>query len=170
MNLYRKIYKIIGVIIIIAGLVIMPFLRNFISGEIPKDINIYTLFAIYLINTAGSYLLFAYQASVLNASQRNDIASKVNMFTGIAKNVFQIVILLLWRNYYGYVVLLPITSFTANVITAVCARRMYPEYTCRGEVEPNLIKEIRSKVMALFAVKITSVIYIRWIVLLFRLF
>ena len=159
MNLYRKIYKIIGVIIIIAGLVIMPFLRNFISGEIPKDINIYTLFAIYLINTAGSYLLFAYQASVLNASQRNDIASKVNMFTGIAKNVFQIVILLLWRNYYGYVVLLPITSFAANVITAVCARRMYPEYTCRGEVEPNLIKEIRSKVMALFAVKITSVIY-----------
>lgn len=159
MNLYRKIYRIIGVIIIIVGVAIMPFLHKFISGDVPDDINIYLLFIIYLINTAGSYLLFAYQASVLNASQRNDVASKVNMFTGIAKNVFQIVILLLLRNYYGYVLLLPITSFAANIITAVCARKMFPEYSCGGTVETKLIKEIKSKVMALFAVKITSVIY-----------
>ena len=157
MNLYRKIYRIIGVIIIIVA--IMPFLHKFISGDVPDDINIYLLFIIYLINTAGSYLLFAYQASVLNASQRNDVASKVNMFTGIAKNVFQIVILLLLRNYYGYVLLLPITSFAANIITAVCARKMFPEYSFCGTVETKLIKEIKSKVMALFAVKITSVIY-----------
>lgn len=137
----------------------MPFLHKFISGDVPDDINIYLLFIIYLINTAGSYLLFAYQASVLNASQRNDVASKVNMFTGIAKNVLQIVILLLLRNYYGYVLLLPITSLAANIITAVCARKMFPEYSCRGTVETKLIKEIKSKVMALFAVKITSVIY-----------
>lgn len=159
MNLYRKIYRIIGVIIIIVGVAIMPFLHKFISGDVPDDINIYLLFIIYLINTAGSYLLFAYQASVLNASQRNDVASKVNMFTGIAKNVLQIVILLLLRNYYGYVLLLPITSFAANIITAVCARKMFPEYSCCGTVETKLIKEIKSKVMALFAVKITSVIY-----------
>lgn len=159
MNLYRKIYRIIGVLIIIVGVAIMPFLHKFISGDVPDDINIYLLFIIYLINTAGSYLLFAYQASVLNASQRNDVASKVNMFTGIAKNVFQIVILLLLRNYYGYVLLLPITSFAANIITAVCARKMFPEYSCCGTVETKLIKEIKSKVMALFAVKITSVIY-----------
>lgn len=159
MNLYRKIYRIIGVIIIIVGVAIMPFLHKFISGDVPDDINIYLLFIIYLINTAGSYLLFAYQASVLNASQRNDVASKVNMFTGIAKNVLQIVILLLLRNYYGYVLLLPITSLAANIITAVCARKMFPEYSCRGTVETKLIKEIKSKVMALFAVKITSVIY-----------
>ena len=159
MNLYRKIYRIIGVIIIIVGVAIMPFLHKFISGDVPDNINIYLLFIIYLINTAGSYLLFAYQASVLNASQRNDVASKVNMFTGIAKNVLQIVILLLLRNYYGYVLLLPITSLAANIITAVCARKMFPEYSCRGTVETKLIKEIKSKVMALFAVKITSVIY-----------
>lgn len=159
MNLYRKIYRIIGVIIIIVGVAIMPFLHKFISGDVPDDINIYLLFIIYLINTAGSYLLFAYQASVLNASQRNDVASKVNMFTGIAKNVLQIVILLLLRNYYGYVLLLPITSLAANIITAVCARKMFPEYSCRGTVETKLIEEIKSKVMALFAVKITSVIY-----------
>ena len=159
LNLYKKVYKIIGVIIIVAGLAIMPFLRNFISGDVPDDVNIYVLFAIYLFNTAGIYLLFAYQASVLNASQRNDIASKVNMFTGIAKNFLQIIILLLWHNYYGYVILLPITSYAANIILAICARKMYPQYVCYGKVAPQMAKEIKGKVMALFAVKITSVIY-----------
>lgn len=159
LNLYRKIYKIIGTIIIVMGMAIMPFLRNFISGDTPDDVNIYTLFTIYLFNTAGSYLLFAYQASVLNASQRSDVASKVNMFTGIIKNLLQIIVLLFWRNYYGYVILLPITSCAANIILAVCARNMYPQYVCRGKVKPQLAKEIKGKVMALFAVKITSVIY-----------
>ena len=101
LNLYRKIYKIIGTIIIVMGMAIMPFLRNFISGDTPDDVNIYTLFTIYLFNTAGSYLLFAYQASVLNASQRSDVASKVNMFTGIIKNLLQIIVLLFWRNYFA---------------------------------------------------------------------
>lgn len=52
LNLYRKIYKIIGTIIIVMGMAIMPFLRNFISGDTPDDVNIYTLFTIYLFNTA----------------------------------------------------------------------------------------------------------------------
>ncbi len=159
LNLYKKIYKIIGIVIVVVGLAIMPFLRNFISGDVPDDVNIYVLFIVYLANTAGSYLLFAYQASVLNASQRNDVASKVNMFTGIAKNFVQIIILLFWHNYYGYVILLPITSYIANIILAVCARKMYPQYVCRGKVKPQIIKEIKGKVMALFAVKITGVIY-----------
>ncbi|WP_432629605.1 oligosaccharide flippase family protein [Brotaphodocola sp.] len=159
LNLYKKIYRIIGIVIICAGLIIMPFLRRFISGDVPNDVNIYILFIIYLVNTAGSYLLFAYQASVLNASQRNDVASKVNMFTGITKNLLQIIVLILWHNYYGYVVLLPLTSLTANIILAFCAWKMYPEYVCRGQVETRLVKEIKGKVMALFAVKITNVIY-----------
>ena len=36
---------------------------------------------------------------------------------------------------------------------------MYPQYICKGNVKPELIKEIKGKVFALFAVKITSVIY-----------
>ena len=159
LNLYKKIYKIIGCIIIVAGLAIMPFLRNFISGDVPVDVNIYILFVIYLFDTAGSYLLFAYKTSILNASQRNDITSKVNMFIGITKNILQILVLVCFRNYYGYVILIPLTSYVANIILAICAKKMYPEYICRGKVNSKLARDIRKKVLALFAVKITNVIY-----------
>ena len=159
LNLYKKIYRMIGGFIAVIGLILLPFIRNFISGDVPKDINIYILFFVYIVNTSGSYFLFAYKSSILNASQRNDIASKVNMVTGIVKYIMQIVVLLFWHNYYGYVIVIPITSFAANIIIAYTAKKMYPQYICKGNVKPELIKEIKGKVVALFAVKITSVIY-----------
>lgn len=159
LNLYRNIYRIIGSVIVVCGIAILPFIRKFISGDVPDDINIYLLFSIYLINTAGSYFLFAYQASALNASQRNDITSKVNMFTSIVKNVCQIIALLLWKSYYCYVIFLPLTTIISNFIIAHLARRMYPQYVCRGTVEWKLKKEIKGKILALFAVKITGIMY-----------
>ena len=159
LNLYKKIYRMIGGFIAVIGLILLPFIRNFISGDVPKDINIYIIFFVYIVNTSGSYFLFAYKSSILNASQRNDMASKVNMVTGIVKYIMQIVVLLFWHNYYGYVIVIPITSFAANIIIAYTAKKMYPQYICKGNVKPELIKEIKGKVFALFAVKITSVIY-----------
>ena len=159
LKLYRTMYRIIGLIIVAAGIVLMPFLRYFISGDIPSDVNLYVLFVIYIINTAGSYFLHGYQVSVLNAHQRNDISSKVFMVVSTLKSLIQIVILLVFKSYYAYVILVPVTTITANVITAHLARNMYPQYVCRGTVPAELSKKIKEKVIALFAVKITTVIY-----------
>lgn len=37
LNLFKKIYRIIGLIIAIIGLCLMPFLRNLIHGDIPSN-------------------------------------------------------------------------------------------------------------------------------------
>ena len=52
LNYYRKIYRIIGTIILAGGIIIMPFLPHLINGECPDELNIYILFFIYLLNTA----------------------------------------------------------------------------------------------------------------------
>ena len=64
LKVYKKFYRIIGVIISVVGLILLPFLRFLISGTYPKDINIYILYLIYLVNTALSYFLFAYIAKI----------------------------------------------------------------------------------------------------------
>ena len=64
----RKIYKLIGVITIAAGVAVSPFLKYMISGETPSDVNIYVLFFIYILNTAISYLLFAHKQSLRHFS------------------------------------------------------------------------------------------------------
>ena len=72
----RKVYKLIGLITITAGVVCTPFLKYLITGNVPSDINIYILYYIYIANTAVSYLLFAHKQSLLSALQLNRITSQ----------------------------------------------------------------------------------------------
>ena len=65
LNLYRKTYHIMGGIILCIGVLLVPFLNNFISGGYPADINIQILYLIYLLNTISSYFLYAYKQSLL---------------------------------------------------------------------------------------------------------
>ena len=44
--LYRKIYFIIGIVILVLGLIFLPFLDLVISGETPPDVSIYIVYII----------------------------------------------------------------------------------------------------------------------------
>ena len=92
---YRKIYRIIGAIILGVGIVIMPLLQFIISGDVPKDINIYILYIIYLLNTVTSYFMYAYKQSLLLAHQRNDVDSNISSIANLGMYVLQILALLL---------------------------------------------------------------------------
>ncbi len=70
---YRKIYYAIGALILLAGLVLIPFLDRLIKDSYPADISLQTLYIIYLIDSAASYFLFSYKNLILNAYQRVDV-------------------------------------------------------------------------------------------------
>ena len=56
---YRDIYRIIGIVISVIGILLIPFLPLLIKGGYPKDINIYVLYLIYLfICVTVKYSLF----------------------------------------------------------------------------------------------------------------
>ena len=159
LGLYRKIYRIVGLVILGAGLLLLPFVPYMIAGSVPSGVNVRILFSIYLLDTVSSYFFFAYRASVLTAHQRNDIPSVVSMVTNLAKNLIQIAILLTIRNYYCFVLVIPGISIITNLITAYLAKRYYPQYECRGTVDQETQKQIGRKTRALLGVKITSLIY-----------
>ena len=58
LNLYKKLYRLIGTIILIVGVAIVPFLGSLVKGSCPNEINLYILYGIYLFNTIASYWLF----------------------------------------------------------------------------------------------------------------
>ena len=43
----RKCFFVIGMVVLTGGIIVMPFLKNLISGDIPEDINIYLLYLLY---------------------------------------------------------------------------------------------------------------------------
>ena len=44
LNFYRKVYRIIGIVILVAGAVLIPFLPYLIKGECPAELNIYIIY------------------------------------------------------------------------------------------------------------------------------
>lgn len=158
LKVYRNFYRIIGLVILAIGMVLLPFLKYLIKGDHPDDVNIYVLYLIYLCNTVLSYFLFAYKKSLWEASQNNGIDNKLAAFTNILMYVCQIAALLITRNYYVYIIFLPVSTLLQNIMRSYMVDKMYPQYRCRGSVEPGFTKRLFVKIKALLGHKIGTTV------------
>ena len=158
LNLYRKFYTIIGCVILGLGILVMPFLDKPISGSYPADINLYSLYVIYLINTVLSYFLFAYKKSLLEASQQNSVESKINTVASILMYICQIFALVVTSNYYVYAIFLPLSTILINLLRNILVKRMYPDIVCTGQMSKEFVHGIYKKVGALIGHRIGTTI------------
>lgn len=158
MKLYRNVYKVIGSIILVAGLMITPLVDRFIKGRPPAGINIYLLWLFYLLNTVVSYLLFAYKVSLLNAYQRNDITEKIGVMTRIIISILQIYVVGILKNIYLYIGLTIICSVIYNLWCAHVCNQMFPQYICRGSIDKEIKNKISKNIAALTIQKIGNTI------------
>lgn len=152
--MYRKIYKVIGLVIGGAGILLTPFIPQLIKGSCPENVNLYLLYIIYLFNTVISYMLFAYKTSILNAFQREDIVSNMNTVTKLFLYLFQIIVVTMCGNYYVYLLVLPCSTLLNNFMTAAVVRKKYSQYVCRGKVPDRIVSDIKVKVSGLMVSKI----------------
>lgn len=159
MKLYRTYYRVIGLIIALVGGVLTPFIPKLISGEVPSDINIYVLYLLNLGATVLSYWMFAYKNSILQAHQRTDVISKVTLITNTFQYGLQLLVLCTIKNYYVYVLVLLATQVITNIVTAIVADRMYPQFKPAGKVKDEEIKKINRRIRDLFTSKIGGIIY-----------
>lgn len=158
MKLYRKYYRIIGLLIGVVGVLLTPTIPELISGEIPAELNVYILYLLNLAATVLTYWLFAYKNCLLQAHQRTDIVSKITAATYTIQCLVQLVILLIIKNYYWYVIVTLATQAINNIVTAVVAGKMFPGYRPEGSLRPEEIKIINGKIRDLFTAKLGSVI------------
>ena len=154
LNFYKKIYRTIGLIILIIGLLILPFLSKLIQGTYPANIDIYLLYLIYLFNTVISYLMFAYKSSLLVAHQRNDIVNNINTIVFIIQYIIQIFILLILKNYYAFIIVQTFTTIINNILIAYISKKKYPKYICQGSIDKDSKNSIKKRVSGLMIQKI----------------
>lgn len=153
MKLYKWYYRVIGAVILVAGVAITPFIPKLIKGDVPPDMNVYVLYLMNLAATVLTYWLFAYRNSVLQAHQRGDVASKVGIATETLKYILQLGALCFFKNYYYFVLVLLLTQIITNVVTAICSKRMYPQFDPKGRLPKEQIKEINCRIKDLFTAK-----------------
>lgn len=155
---YRIYYNIIGGVIAVIGILLIPYLPMLVKGDLPDSVNIYVLYLLSLFAAVISYWMLAYKSSLLQAYQRTDITSKVVLITTTIQYGVQIVTLVLLRNYYMYITVSLVTQILNNIITAVIATRMYPNYKPIGKLPVEKSKEINHRIRDLFTSKIGAVV------------
>lgn len=158
MNLYRKCYRIIGLVITSIGILLLPFLQYLIHGKVPVGINIYIIYLITLFGTSITYFLFAYKNCILQVYQRNDIINKITVCLSLIQYTLQITILIFLKNYYCYLFVVPLISASNNIVIAFIVSRKYRQYTPIGKVPKSIIDNIKKRVYALLLYKIGGIV------------
>lgn len=123
MKFYRDIYRLISLLIFVLGIVVIPFLHYFLHNEINYP-NVYSLFLIYLLGTASSYL-FSYNQSLLYADQKNNIYAWYNLIVSYVMIVLQVITVKLFANALLYAILFVFTNFITNILVNCYVNKTY---------------------------------------------
>lgn len=156
MNFYRKMYRIIAIIIFVIGVALIPFLPYLVKTEtvIP---NLTLYYFLFLLNSMSSYL-FAYKSSIIIADQQVYITKVYALIFLILQFILQVSILYLTHNYVLYLLAQIICTFGNNIACAIKAKKKYPFIAEKGELSKKEKKDIFSNVKSIFIYKISGTI------------
>lgn len=152
-SLFRKIYTVVGTVVLIGGLAIAPFLTSLIHGSYPDSINLYIVYFLYLANSAISYYLFAYKECLLIADQRQDIAKNIRTAVNVARYLAQLLILIITKDFYLYLIVAIIGTIVINLLIHFSTRKRYPYYK-RIKARLKIPTEMKKQVGGLVISKI----------------
>lgn len=154
----RSVYLIVSGVIALVGIAFTPFLKHLINGTPPDDINIYLVFLIYVFNSSSSYCFAAYRIPILESHQKNYVVSMIRTAAEIAKSLGQIIILLVFPNYYIFALFLPLSTLFINLLLTLYSRKKMPWCIPKGIVSKDTKRVLKNKMFFLMLHKIASAI------------
>lgn len=150
-HLFRRVYLIIGGVILIGGLAITPFLKVFAKDYDQLDVNIYYTFILMLISVVLTYL-YSSKSSLINAYKNNYITTAISSGGIILQYVLQILVLLTTKSFAWYLVCRIVAVLFQWIVTEYVARKKYSPILSniqkiQGPVKKQLLKSIKAMFM-----------------------
>lgn len=158
MQFFKRCYYVIGAVVLVGGILVMPFLRLLIRSDLPAGVNLYALYLLVLANTVASYYMYSYKICVLNAYQRVDIKNNIAIVLGIIQYTVQIVLIYIIPSYYLYLVTNIIFTLVGNVVTARAVDKQFPYLKAEGNIDCEVRQSIVTKVKGMMVYKISGVL------------
>ncbi len=157
MNLFAKAYRIIGVVIAAAGVLLYPFIGFFVA-DIPDVRHMDVIYGLFLANTALSYF-FSYRRALITADQREAMNTFNQSIFLILQNVLQIILLLTTREYLLYLGTQMLCTLLSNWAIVRKSDKLYPflRRNRKRRVSPDTFRAIRRNVSAMLMHQIGSV-------------
>lgn len=151
---FKKIYRLIGCVIIVAGLIMLLFLDYLINDVPPRGINIYLFFSLYIAQTAFSYFFWAYKSIIIKAHQRSDITEAVGTTVKIFIFIAQYIAIVVYKSIILYVIMNVVCVVMNNVICNYIANKKYDYFEYEATLDDEIRKSIWKEVFALSIHKI----------------
>lgn len=133
MQLYKKAYQGVGILLLILGTCGLSFYRLFMES-IPDIPHLDFIYLLFVLNTAISYF-YSYKRSLIITDQKRYIATFFRYGFYVLLNLVQILALWLTQSYILFLVLQIIFTWTENFCVSKTADKMYP-YLKDKEIRP----------------------------------
>lgn len=158
MKYYSRVYSVIGLVVLIIGLSITPFLPLIIKN-MPDIPHIYLIYMMFATHSALSYL-FVYKRFLIESDQKGYIVSKITFTCSFLLNVVRVIILILTKDFVLYLGCSIVFVLIQNIWYSKTADKMYPYLKDKDvkDVDKKELAEINKNIKSLFIYKIGNVI------------
>lgn len=124
MLLYRHFYRIVAGVVLICGLLVIPFMDILIK-DTPNIEHLTPIYIMYLSNSVLSYMLI-YKKTLVDAHQLSYIGVLYQTVFLIIQDALQIGILFITHNYYLFLLCLILCTLGSNICISKKADSLYP--------------------------------------------
>lgn len=159
--LYRKFNRYVAGVVVIIGLLFIPFIPKVIKTNIEYN----TVLIIYLLNllTASASYLYTYRSILLSANQKDYITSLISLIVSFVRIIIQCIVIYVFHDYFIYLSIGIIATFLQNWFIYYKTEKLYPFISNidvnKNDIEFKIIrKNLIYNVSSMFSVKITGII------------
>lgn len=156
LNIYKWIYRCIGVFFVVGTFVCMPFLRYIIKG-INVTTEVYSFFALQAMSSACTYFM-AYRRTLLYVDQKEYVCKIVDLLCNVLCSVFQIISMIFLKNYIVYLCLMVIKVYSSNFYIHCWVKKRYA-YLHNAPINRTKLGEILANIKDVFTGKLANYIY-----------
>ena len=160
MRFYKKAFQTIAISILVCGLIVLFFLPVFIKdiSEVPKDINIYLVFFLYLVQIVSPYF-FTYKLTLFDVDQKQYVITIINAVIAITRYLVQFMILAYYRNFTLALLCGTLVIILFDFLAGIWASKKYPNvFSVHTDISPKEKKDILKDTFASICHKIGGVI------------
>ena len=152
MTFYKKVYKILGLIVLTIGLLLMPFLRFVVRENID---NLYLFYLIYLFTTVITYFI-SYKDALLTADQKYYKSSLIVGLTYIIMYSLRILFLYLIPNFLIFTLIQLVMIIVQRVLINEYITKEYKNvsFNSKEELSKEEQKDIFFNIKSLFINKV----------------
>lgn len=124
MKLYKRLYTLIGLAIIVLGTLLAPFLQ-YLVADMPDIPYIRLYYLLYVFNSGISYF-YSYKRSLIICDQQSYVSTVTTTIASITTKLLQIIVLYFTGNFMLFLLVQIGVTFAENIWISCIADKKYP--------------------------------------------